>query len=37
MGWHLPLHEVAPFSKTEMQHSPKMLAAFSKKDLQETK
>ena len=31
MGWHLPLHEVAPFSKTEMQHSPKMLATFSKK------
>ena len=36
MGWHLPLHGVATFSKTEMQHSPKMPATFSKKNLQET-
>ena len=35
MGWHLPLHGVATFSKTEMQHSPKMPATFSKKNLQE--
>ena len=34
MEWHLSLHGDAHFSKMKIQHSPKMLATFSKKDLQ---
>ena len=36
MEWHLSLHGDAHFSNLEMQHSPKMSATFSKKDLQKT-
>ena len=34
MGRHKSPHGDAHFSKMEIQHSPKMLATFSKKDLQ---
>lgn len=33
MGRHMSPHGDAHFSKMEMQHSPKMSATFSKKDL----